>query len=201
MPVVLSIHGVAEPYWIHPGQIRSLRPESAAAADDHRDQRRHQERSAQTAYERQLSIEHPAKVAVSARDLMTAPVVTLPSDSTLAEAWEIMTRKGFHHIPITSMHGVLVGMVSDREVLHYAPELVLRGSSGPAAYRKLAEIISPRLISATPVTEIRDIAHVMVAESVHAVSILDSQRHPIGILTTRDLLRGIAHHGPLELWT
>jgi acetoin utilization protein AcuB len=201
MPVVLSIHGVAEPYWIHPGQIRSLRPESAAAADDHRDQRLPRERSAQAAYQRQASAERPAQPAVLASDLMTAPVVTLPSDSTLAEAWEVMIRRGFRHIPVTSVHGVLVGMVSDREVLHYAPELVLKGSSGQAAYRGLAEIVSPRLISATSVTEIRDIARAMVTESIHAVPILDALRRPIGILTTQDLLRAIAHHGPLELWT
>ncbi len=201
MPVVVSIHGVAEPYSIQPGQTRSLRPESADSAGNHREQRLPQGRSAQAAYQRQALVEQPAKPAVLARDLMTTPVLTLPSDSTLVDAWEIMARRGFSHVPVTSVHGVLVGMVSDRDVLHYAPELVLRGSGGQVVYRRLAEILSPRLISATPVTEIRDIARVMLAESIHAVPILDPQRHPIGILTTQDLLRGIAHHGPLELWT
>lgn len=201
MPVVLSIHGVTEPYSIQPTSARPLRPESASAGENHRDHRLPRERSAQAAYQRQAGSEHPAKPAVLARDLMTAPVMTLPSDSTLAEAWEMMTRRGFRHVPVTSVHGVLVGMISDRDVLHYTPELVLRGIGGQAAYRRLGELLSPRLISATPVTEIREIARAMVAESIRAVPILDPQRHPIGILTTQDLLRGIAHHEPLELWT
>jgi acetoin utilization protein AcuB len=61
--------------------------------------------------------------------------------------------------------------------------------------------MTSRVISATPVTEIRHIARVMVDERIHAVPIIDSARRPVGILTTRDLLRGIATHCPLELWT
>jgi acetoin utilization protein AcuB len=41
----------------------------------------------------------------------------------------------------------------------------------------------------------------MLDERIHAIPILDYNRHLVGILTTRDLLQGIANHGPLELWT
>lgn len=50
-------------------------------------------------------------------------------------------------------------------------------------------------------TEIREIAHVMLDEQINAIPILDSSRHQIGILTTSDILRAIAHRNPLELWT
>lgn len=56
-------------------------------------------------------------------------------------------------------------------------------------------------ISATPETDIREIARIMLDERIHAVPILDSHRRLVGILSARDLLRGIANHGPLELWT
>jgi len=65
----------------------------------------------------------------------------------------------------------------------------------------LAEIMTSRVISATPVTEIREIALVMLDERIHAVPILDHNRRIVGILATRDLLQGIANHGPLILWT
>jgi acetoin utilization protein AcuB len=41
----------------------------------------------------------------------------------------------------------------------------------------------------------------MLDERIHAVPILDGNRSLVGILSARDLLRGIANHGPIELWT
>ena len=132
---------------------------------------------------------------------MSAPVLSLPSDSTLLDAWASMSHKGFHHIPVTSMHDTLVGMVSYRDLLRHVPELITAADKRQAARRRLAEIMTSRVISATPVTEIREIARAMLDERIHAIPILDYNRHLVGILTTRDLLQGIANHGPLELWT
>ena len=99
------------------------------------------------------------------------------------------------------MHGTLVGMVSYGDLLHHVPELITAADQRQASRRRLAEIMTSRVISATPVTEIREIARVMLDERIHAVPILDHNRGLVGILTTRDLLEGIANHGPLELWT
>jgi acetoin utilization protein AcuB len=41
----------------------------------------------------------------------------------------------------------------------------------------------------------------MLDERIHAIPILDINRRLVGILTTHDLLRGIANHGSIELWT
>jgi CBS domain-containing protein len=56
-------------------------------------------------------------------------------------------------------------------------------------------------LSATPTTEIREIAQIMLEEQVSGIPILDSSRHPIGILTTSDILRAIVHRSPLDLRT
>ena len=92
-------------------------------------------------------------------------------------------------------------MVSDRDLIRHAPDLVIAGIQSTAAQRRLAEIMSPRVLSATPTTDIREIARVMMDERVGALPILDTDRRPIGIISKQDLLRGLANHGPLELWT
>lgn len=132
---------------------------------------------------------------------MTSPVTWLPSDSTLLEAWTVMKRKGIHHLPVTSMHGTLVGLVSDRDLLPYAHELESSSSPGPSIGHTLAQLMSNRVLSATPTTELREIARVMLDEYVTAVTIVDSFRHPVGILTTSDILHAIVRRSPLELWT
>ena len=92
-------------------------------------------------------------------------------------------------------------MVSDRDLLRYVPELITMANTGQAARPRLAEVMTSRVISATPTTDIREIARVMLDERIHAVPILDGSRCLVGILSTHDLLRGIANHGPIELWT
>ncbi|HXV68361.1 MAG TPA: CBS domain-containing protein [Nitrospira sp.] len=61
--------------------------------------------------------------------------------------------------------------------------------------------MTSRVISTTPATDIREIARVTLEEHIHAVPILDGNRCLIGIVSTRNLLRSMANHGPIELWT
>jgi len=132
---------------------------------------------------------------------MTSPVTWLPSDSTLLQAWTMMQHKGIHHLPVLSVDGTLVGMVSNDDLLPYAHELESVGSPGPSAEHTLTLVMNGQVLSATPTTDIRKIAQVMLDEQVNALPILDSSRHLVGILTTSDILRAIVHRDPLELWT
>ncbi len=204
MPIILAVNGIVETYPVKPVGPRNGRAESAGEREHHGRQSSsldHSALAAQTAYQQQ-SMERPhVKPAILARDLMSAPVLSLASDSTLLDAWTSMSQRGFHHVPITSMHDTLVGMVSYSDLLHHVPELITATDTRQAARRRLAEIMTLRVISATPVTEVREIARVMLDERIHAVPILDHNRCLVGILTIRDLLQGIANHGPLELWT
>ncbi|MFO0705873.1 MAG: CBS domain-containing protein [Nitrospira sp.] len=204
MAVVVAVNGIVESYPVKPVTPRSPLVD-AVETQGGKDQRPPKgDRAllaAQQAYEEQTRHARLPKPALQAKDLMTAPVVTLPSDATVAEAWALMTRRTFRHIPITAMHGSLVGMVSDRDLIRHAPDLVIAGIQSAGARRRLAEIMSTRVLSATPTTDIREIARVMMDERVGALPVLDPDRHPVGIISTRDLLRAIANHGPVELWT
>lgn len=188
----------------------SQRPPATQADADHRrghsQEQEHQAANraallAQQAYQQQVHQAPAPKPALLAQDLMTSPVTWLSSDSTLLEAWTVMKRKGIHHLPVTSMHGTLVGLVSDRDLLPYAHELESSRSSGPSIGHTLAQVMSNRILSATPATELREIARIMLDEYVSAIPIVDSSRHPVGILTTSDILYAIVRRSPLELWT
>jgi len=204
MSIIVAVNGVAEVYPAKPATLRTSRTEAVADREHHGRQPStldHPALVAQAAYQQQSVDRPPPMPAVLARDLMTTPVLSLPSDSRLLDAWTIMSHKGFHHIPITSLHGTLVGMLSYRDLLHHVPELITASDTNQASQKHAAEVMTPRVISATPTTEIREIARVMLEERIHAVPILDQNRHLVGILSTQDLLHGIANHAPLELWT
>ena len=207
MPIIRAVNGIVE---MHPALSVSPRPPATQVAAAGREDRSkgqerqtadHAARIAQQAYQQQVDQAPAPKPALLAQDIMTSPVTWLPSDSTLLEAWTVMKRKGIHHLPVTSVHGTLVGMISNHDLLPHAHELESVNSPRPFVGHKLAHVMSSRVLSATPTTEIRKIAHVMLDEQVRAIPILDSSRHLVGILTTSDILRAIVHRSPLELWT
>lgn len=206
MPIIRAVDGIVE---LHPTLPVSPRPPATRADEDRRDRTKEQERQtanhsarlAQQAYQQQIHQAYSPKPALLAQDLMTSPVVWLPSYSTLLEAWTVMKRQGIHHLPVTSNDGTLAGMISSHDLLPYVHELESMNQLEPSAERKLPHVMNNRVLSATPTTEIREIARVMLEEQVSGIPILDSSNHPIGILTTSDILRAIVHRSPLELWT
>ena len=204
MPIVPPVSGIVETYPVKPTIQRPAHVESVEAQGDqshHPSLADHPHKAAHTAYQQQSEQSPQAKPVLLARELMSSPVHTLTSDSTASEAWAEMMRRNIHHLPVTSVHGILVGIISDRDLLRQAPEVTTTGQLNRSDQQKLADIMTRRVVSAAPTTNVRDIARLMLDERIHAVPILDAQRRLAGILTTRDLLRGIANHGPLELWT
>ena len=206
MPIIRAVDGIVE---MHPTLPVSPRPPATQADADRRDRSKEQQRQtadhaarlAQQAYQQQVRQAPASKPALLAQDLMTSPVSWLPSDSTLLEAWTVMKRQGIHHLPVTSVDGTLVGTISSQDLLPYAHELESVNQPGPSSEHKLPHVMNSRVLSATPTTEIREIAHIMLEEHVSGIPILDSSRHLIGILTTSDILRAIAHRSPLDLRT
>lgn len=207
MPIIHAVNGIVEMHPVLPVSPRLPAAQVIAAGREDRSKGQehqtadHATRLAQQAYQQQGRQDPAPKPALLAQDIMTSPVICLPSDSTLLDAWTVMQRKGINHIPVTSVHGTLVGMVSNHDLLPYSHELESVNSSGPFSEHKLAGIMSSQVLSATPMAEIREIAHTMLDEQVNAIPIIDNSRHPIGILTTSDILRAIVHRSPLDLRT
>jgi acetoin utilization protein AcuB len=207
MPIIRAVDGIVE---MHPTLPVSPRPPATRADADRRDHTKEQEgqqtgdhsaRLAQQAYQQQIHQASSLKPALLAQDLMTSPVLWLPSDSTLLEAWTVMKRQGIHHIPVTSIDGTLVGMISSHDLLPYVHELESINQPRPSVEHKLPHAMNSRALYATPTTEIREIARVMLEEQVSGIPIIDSSSHPVGILTTSDILRAIVHRSPLDLRT
>jgi CBS domain-containing protein len=71
--------------------------------------------------------------AVNLRDAMTTDVVTIPPDSSIREAAEIMFDKWFRHLPVTTGDGKVVGIISLRDLL----SLVAEGMDNPEPLQRL----------------------------------------------------------------
>jgi len=130
-----------------------------------------------------------------ARDIMTAPVVTLLASTSIREARDVMTRRRYRHIPIVSDAHALVGILSDRDVLRWL------AGGGAEQDSSVSALMKSEVLVATPDTEIRELARVMFFERVGCLPITDEGGQLVGIITRSDILRALLGRAPLELWS
>jgi acetoin utilization protein AcuB len=130
---------------------------------------------------------------VLAREVMSAPALTIAPSATLWEAWRLMTASGLRHLVVAEA-GHVVGVVDDRAVFAQWP-------MGPLALRRnrVDEVMAPRTRCVGPDVELRDVAAVMVADAVDAVPVIDDGGAVVGIVTSADITRAAAADGMWRL--
>jgi acetoin utilization protein AcuB len=131
-----------------------------------------------------------------ARDIMSGNLATLPPKASLADAWELVSKKGFRHIPIVSSEGRLVGIVSDRDLLLKAALVSASDQQSDSGFT-VDVIMKTKILTASPYADIRHIARVLFEHHVGAMPIVDEQEKLAGMITRSDILRElIEHHIP-----
>ncbi|MCL0030128.1 CBS domain-containing protein [Thermodesulfovibrionales bacterium] len=118
----------------------------------------------------------PLKVAV---DVMTRPVIVIPSNREIKEATGMMTRYGVNVLPVVEKDK-FIGVIS-REVV----EKALFHGFGKSSCLDFATI---DVITASPDTPISDIEASMIEQNQRFVSVVDGDRI-IGAITRTDILR------------
>jgi CBS domain-containing protein len=130
-----------------------------------------------------------------ARDIMTTPVHVIWQNAPVESAAELLTEKSVTALPVVDADGALVGMVSEGDLLWH------RVPTDPAAHlwRHLEnsterrpgivrEVMSARVVTATPDADVADIAEMMLRHNVRSVPIVED-RDVVGIVSRRDILR------------
>ncbi len=145
------------------------------------------------------------KPALLAEQIMSSPVGTLAPDSSLEEAWKLIKDSKFRHIPILSSQKQLIGIISDRDLLLEAAGLgmghkVSRHAQETHGKKAIIDLIKTRVLTASPDTEIREIARILFEEQIGAMPIVNSTGSLVGIITRSDILKALVNKGPLELW-
>ncbi len=208
MPVVYATSGNVEPYRAQTPLVPQDKVSAARESDsDARSSKEPQQRvnptlaAAQHAYHETLSATPQQKPALLAQDIMSAPVQSLPPEATLRTAWTLMKMKGFRHIPIVNSEGILTGIISDRDLTKFAGNLEQSPGASSQRHQFVQEVMTTKVVTATPTTEMTEIARVMLIEHISSLPIIDGANRPVGILTVSDILRAIMRHASLELWT
>ena len=90
---------------------------------------------------------------LSVAEIMTAQPYTLSPDDSLAEARRMMSEHHIRHIPVVSGNGLLVGVVSQRDVLAAADSSVLPDQ---AAHQQEERYVALSTIMTSPVQTVAE---------------------------------------------
>lgn len=132
-----------------------------------------------------------------ARDIMTSPVHVVRQNASVESAAELMTAKSVTALPVVDADGVLVGMVSESDLLwHRVPAdptaHMRRYPDTDPEYRPgmVVEVMSPDPLTATPDADVADVAATMLEHDVRSMPVLDG-REVVGIISRRDILKAV----------
>ena len=132
-----------------------------------------------------------------AKDIMTSPVHVIWQNAPVESAAELMAANGVTALPVVDADGLLVGMVSEGDLLcHRVPadptaHLLRHPDAGPARRPGMVvEVMSPFPLTTTPDADVAEVAGTMLRHDVRSVPVL-ADRNVIGIVSRRDILRAV----------
>jgi acetoin utilization protein AcuB len=130
-----------------------------------------------------------------ARDLMTPNPLTVTPQVSIAEAWDVMRELAVRHVPVVE-DGVLVGMLSDRDLARVSIAQVLRVEGADALREELktpiVEVMSTDVISVEPETEVGEVIGLLLEHKVGARPVVElGTREVLGIISYVDVLRAL----------
>jgi acetoin utilization protein AcuB len=116
-------------------------------------------------------------------DVMSRGVLKIAPWATADFAWEAMRSKNIHHLVVVEDSEV-TGVISDRD---------LGGRRGPSvrAGKTVADLMTTRVLTATPATTLKRAAALMRGHAVGCLVVTDDRGRVAGIVTVADLLEAI----------
>lgn len=130
-----------------------------------------------------------------AATLMTRDVISLSPRASLADAVEVMQREHIRHLPVVSDDGMLLGLLSDRDMRELSLAAVLAPDAADMRAR-LAQPIGPLAgregITVTPETELCTVIDTMLERRIGAVMVVETDGHRlVGVVSDVDVLRAL----------
>jgi CBS domain-containing protein len=140
--------------------------------------------------------------------IMTRDVYAVAPDTSIETAARLLTTRHIGGAPVVTRHGTPVGVISLFDLVD--PDKPRSQRDGhPMFYRvadghpvalgddveltggRVADVMSPFVLSIDASASLREAAKLMVEENVHRLLVMDGKKL-VGIVTTTDLLRAFA---------
>jgi CBS domain-containing protein len=144
---------------------------------------------------------------MQASDVMVRDVVTVTPETEAAEAVKLLVEHDISALPVVDADGRILGMISEADLLRRAeigtekhrlwwleavtPSDTLAVDFAKAHGRRVAELMSERVISATQDTPLSEIAALLERHRIKRVPILEDSK-VVGIVSRANLIQALA---------
>lgn len=147
--------------------------------------------------------ENKPLLALTAADLMTAPVMNIPQEMTLREAARLLTQSHISGAPVVDPQGHCIGVLSSSDFVTWAVGENVSSTCFLAPWGEMIDVedapdneirhyMTTQPIAVAPSTPIGELAQKMVDVHIHRVLVVADKNQPPGIVTSTDILAALA---------
>lgn len=140
---------------------------------------------------------------IKARDVMTAPVVSVQKDTPLQRVAEIMARHHISGLPVIDSKGKVVGLISEKDFLRHMEGQDTNSFMKVVAHclqsktcvalsmrkQKAADIMSAPPLTVDEHTPVSQIAALFLKEKINRAPVIDQKGTLVGIVSRADIIR------------
>jgi len=123
--------------------------------------------------------------------IMHTHLVTVPPDTTILKAKNIIAEKRINHLLVVNKNEDLIGMVSDRDIKQSwaspATTLSVHELNYLLSQLTVEMIMVKKIITISPGTTIERAAHIMQENRISALPVIEAEKL-VGIITTNDVM-------------
>jgi len=127
------------------------------------------------------------------RERMAAPAVTVTSETPFQDALKLMRDKKFRRLPVVDTTNRVVGIVSERDMLHASPSPATSLSVWEVNYLlwklKVSDIMTHNVISINQDMPVEDAASLMVSRKIGGLPVVDDKGVVVGVITETDIFK------------
>jgi CBS domain-containing protein len=146
-------------------------------------------------------------LALTAGDLMKFPVVTVPQGMTLQTAARILKREQITGAPVVDEEGHCVGVLSATDFVTLTERGGCRTAPCPEEpcfaewqvldveglpREEVRSLMSRDVVTVPASSPIGELARLMLDAHIHRLFVVDSERRPVGVVTSTDIIGAVA---------
>lgn len=126
------------------------------------------------------------------KERMSLPVITIHPEMPIMEALNLMKKEKIRRLPVVNQRGHLIGIVSDKDLLHASPSDATSLSVWEISYLvskiDVEQIMTQNVITITEDTPLEDAARIMVDNKIGGLPVVEDDI-VVGIITETDLFK------------
>lgn len=127
------------------------------------------------------------------KNWMSKDVITLTHDRSMMKAAKLLKDNDISRLPIVDEDGVLVGIVSDRDIKEASPSKATTLDMHELYYLlseiKIKDIMSRKVITVSIEDTVEKAAVVMEESKIGGIPVVDADNKPVGIITNTDVFK------------